>query len=886
MSGWIRTGVLAYVFHVAANFGTVLRELRHRAMMSQEQLAERCGLSVRTVRNLEAGRTAPRATTVRLLVEGLGADRPGAERLHLAAPGVPPAGAAALEPPAKPHQLPADTRLFTGRRTELQWLAEAAGCSRGLGPPLLLVSGMAGAGKTALVVRFARTHAHRYADGEIYVDLAGHGSAEPADPAEVLSRLLGRLGVEARGATVEDLAATWRSTLDGRKLILLLDNAASAAQVRPLLPATPGCCIVVTSRHALPGLVARDGAVRLDLDVLPAADSVRLLVEVIGAAAREQLPAVRRLARACGNLPLALRVAGELAMAHPGQSLADLADQLGQDPLGGLDTADDPYTGLRTVLMSSYRSLPVPAAAAFRLLGVHPTASFDRSTAVHLIGQPPAVVSAQLDALLRAYMISHVDHDRFAMHDLLHAFARELANGDPGVDAAFSRLVNHFLAAARAAVGSTEGSGRLWLVEHRQVLVATAIGAARCGRFEATVEFAQILGQHLNATAAYKDILVLLASAAEAAERLDRKRDAAEAWRMIGVAHYRLGHPEPAISNAQRALTAFRAVGDRIGEARCLMNIGTVRWRSGSGHEALRWYQEALDIYRTAGDSGGEADVLCNIGNVLKDQGRNDAAIGCYTDAIAKYQTPDKLRHRSVALCNLGEVYLKLGWFGHAGEAQHQSLRLAREIGNLNDEGIALGNLGEIALYQGLDRDARRYLAAALRAARDTGDRIGEGLALDNLGVVDRRRANLERAERLHGHGLRIAGETGNRDGECAATIHLAEVAVDRRDFDTARTLCAQALAMAHDLDSDARISQIFTVLATVDEAVGDVTGALATRRRSLAFARRAGDVPRQAMALLSLATHHDRYGTVRLADRHRRLANTIIAPQDGARPG
>ena len=238
-----------------------------------------------------------------------------------------------------------------------------------------------------LAVHWAHHQANEYADGEVFVEdlrgfrhrspgRAGRGAGPPAD----------QIGVRPVASTVDDLASAWRSALSTRRLLIVLDNAATTDQVRPMLPANPSCCAVVTSRNALAGLVARDDAARLHLDLLPADDSARLLQSVIGAPARRDLDGVRRLAGACGHLPLALRIAAELATARPDVGLSELAERLGRDPLRELDTPDDPHNALRSVLTSSYNALPSSAAQALRLLGVHPTATVDRTTAARSVG--------------------------------------------------------------------------------------------------------------------------------------------------------------------------------------------------------------------------------------------------------------------------------------------------------------------------------------------------------------------------------------------------------------------------------------------------------------------------------------------------------------------
>jgi tetratricopeptide (TPR) repeat protein/transcriptional regulator with XRE-family HTH domain len=863
------------------DFAVVLRSLRRKAFLTQEQAAERCGVAVRTLRNLESGRTAPRPTTIRRLIAGLGAEELDATLLqeaHWIKADSTPRDTGPRFTQGAPHQLPADTGHFTGRRYELDWLDGAMGAGATRKPPAVVIAGAAGLGKTTLAVWWARHRATPYRDGELYVDLRGSGPEQPIEPAAVLIHLLTELGVEPAGRSIHELAAAWRSTLASRELMLLLDNAESAEQVRPLLPASAGTGVLVTSRSALPGLVARDGASRITLNVLPADDSVRLLASVIGHAARRERHVVQRLAEACAHLPLALRIAGELVTANSHMSLAELADRLERDPLSTLDKSGDPHTALRSVLMSSYRVLPESAARAFTLLGISPTGQVDRTTAAHLFGLTPEATDTQLDLLTSAHMINRLDRDRFAMHDLLHAFAAELADGLPEAGtAAFHRLSDHLLAQTRVAVSARDPQARHELADRGSMLQAVMAAANRRRLYDVTLAFADSLTDHLEVVGAYEDLLVVLRESLVAAERVSRAWDAAEIRRRIGVAHYMLGQPEPASDNLDLALGAYRALGDRCGEARCLNNAGSVRWRSGRAAEALELYNRSLEIYRSEGDRNGEADLLCNLGILLKDQGRNAAAIRNYESAIAIYQRMNRPRSAAVTFGNLGVTLLKIGRFDDAREALVMSWDLAREVGDRYAEGIAQENLGEVCLNSGDHSAARRHFLTALLIAREVGDQIGEGLAADLLGVVHRHLGHITLAGLLHGRGRRLARRAGNRDGECVAIVHLAEIAIAHGDVDTAGRLAAAAAELADSLNKPTRTTEVLTVLADVQERTGAGDAALANRRRALACARRSGDVIQQRAALDRLARHHEERGRTHLAARHSHHAATLL---------
>jgi len=339
----------------------------------------------------------------------------------------------AISPP--PRQLPAAPGLFTGRGHELDALT-ARLLPSGDQPKtvvVLLVGGPAGVGKTALALRWAHEVAHWFPDGQLFVNLRGYDCGEPVDPAQALAGLLRSLEVPAGEipAELEARAARYRSLLAGRRMLVLLDNASSADQVRPLLPGTAGSIALVTSRSALTGLVVRDGAHRLDLEVLTPDESDELLCALIGPRAEADPAGGRALAERCSRLPLALRLAAELASLRPGAELSDLAGELADrsQRLQFLEAGgDDPRTAIRTVFSWSYQRLSADQAYAFRLLGLYPGTDFDPSVVAALTGFPPERVRSLVEALDRAYLIQRSATRGYRMLGLLKAYAAEQAH--------------------------------------------------------------------------------------------------------------------------------------------------------------------------------------------------------------------------------------------------------------------------------------------------------------------------------------------------------------------------------------------------------------------------------------------------------------------------
>jgi DNA-binding SARP family transcriptional activator len=397
-----------------------------------------------------------------------------------------------------PRELPADVSAFTGRTAELHRLDQLLSCRAtyaGRMPTAVIsaVSGTAGVGKTALAVHWAHRVVDRFPDGQLHVNMRGYDPAQPMAPADALAVFLRALGVPDQDIPVgeDQRAARYRSLLAGKRVLIVVDNARTSEQVRPLLPGAYTCAVVVTSRDSLAGLVARDGAARLDLDVLPLGDAVTLLCDLLGARADADLPATAELARQCSRLPLALRVAAELAASRPEVPLTDLIAELAdeQKRLDVLDAGGDPRTAVSSVFSWSYRHLDPDVARAFRLTSLHPGPDFDSYAVAALLATTFDQAGGMLDALSRAHLIHPTGPGRYGMHDLLRIYGRGLKDAEQGEEQALealARLTDHYVHAAAGAIAlprrSVAPAAALmervetprWLVEQRAVLIAAA----------------------------------------------------------------------------------------------------------------------------------------------------------------------------------------------------------------------------------------------------------------------------------------------------------------------------------------------------------------------------------------------------------------------------
>lgn len=424
-------------------FGQLVRAHRQRQALTQQELAEKAGLGARSIRKLETGRIqAPRPATVRLLADAFGLT--GAERDRFcqraagAATGqpltttvpVPPDVAGRIERPV-PAQLPPEVPVLTGRDRELRRLDDV----RAAGGRVVAITGTAGVGKTALVLHWAHQVAGHFPDGRLYADLRGFSPAGPAArPEEVVRGFLDAFGIPPEQVPTEpDMqVALYRSLLDGKRVLVVLDNALDADQVRSLLPGAPDCLAVVGSRTMMTGLVATSTAHPLHIGPLGPPDARDLLVNRIGAARAARAPrALDDIVAACAGLPLALSIVAARAATNPVTSLEALADELSdrRDSLDALN-GGDPTTDIRSVFWWSYRTLSPGAAGMFRLIGGHLGPDIGLAAAARLTGVPKAQVEVAFDELIRAHLLTEHRPGRYTCHDLLRAFADERGQAD------------------------------------------------------------------------------------------------------------------------------------------------------------------------------------------------------------------------------------------------------------------------------------------------------------------------------------------------------------------------------------------------------------------------------------------------------------------------
>ncbi|MDQ7904224.1 BTAD domain-containing putative transcriptional regulator [Phytohabitans sp. ZYX-F-186] len=647
----------------------------------------------------------------------------------------------------RPRQLPAAVPGFTGRATQLERLDALLPSARtGPGTAVVIsaIDGTAGVGKTALAVHWAHRVADRFPDGQLYVNLRGFDPAGPVPPDEAVRGFLDALHVPAQRMPVglDAQAALYRSLLAGRRMLVVLDNARDADQVRPLLPGSPGCLVIVTSRDQLAGLVAAEGAHPVPLDLLDPDEAVRLLARRLGADRVAAEPeALAELVRACAGLPLALVIVAARAATRPGLSLAALAAELGQ-ARGGLDafSGADPATDVRAVFSWSYRSLSEPAARLFRLLGLHPGPDLATAAAASLAGVPPAQVRPLLAELARARLLAEQAPERYAFHDLLRAYAAELAaraNPPQERQAALHRLLDHYLHTAYAAderlnphrdqitrtpaqPGVTvDGVGDqrqalAWFAAEHATLLAVVEHTATAGCDSHTWQLAWALTTYLDRQGHWHDWAGVQDLALTAARRLGHRPDEADAHRGLARAYARVGRFVDAHVNYWRALDVFGEIGDWLGEANTHRNLAFMCGSQGHQRDALYHASKALDLYRAGGHRVGEANALNNVGWYHAQNGEYREALEHCEQALALLREIDHRPGVAATLDSIGYAHHHLGNQREAVASFGRALEMFRVAGDRSHEAGTLTRLGDAHHAAGDRERARRAWRQAL----------------------------------------------------------------------------------------------------------------------------------------------------------------------------
>jgi tetratricopeptide (TPR) repeat protein/transcriptional regulator with XRE-family HTH domain len=789
------------------NFAALLRRLRAGAKLTQEELAEAAGISPRSVSDLERGinRTA-RKDTALLLADALSLTGQVRALFVAAARGRAPAadvlatgnGAAAQGGGAvtATRTLPRDIGSFTGREAELsELLAVLAEAAEGGGVVgIHAIDGMAGAGKTALAVHAAHRLAGRFPDGQFFVPLHAHTPGQRlVDPADALASLLLTAGAVAQQIPPgrEARAARWRDFAAGKKILLLLDDAAGHEQVEPLLPGTACSLVLITSRRRLTAL---EDATVLSVDTLTPADAAALLARLAGRPdLGPETEAAGEIARLCGYLPLAIGMLARQLRHHPARTGAELA--------AGLASARDRLAVMHAENLSvaaafdlSYQELTADQQRLFRRLGLAPGPDIDAYAAAALDDTGVGTVRSRLDDLYDNHLITEPQAGRYLLHDLLREYARTLADGDDDAEsqAAVGRVVSYYAHVAAAASKHiatwTTAGGRpppgsppahvprlatpqqaaAWLEAERSNLFVTVSYAAEALPQHA-IAIATAMGGFLRASGRWDQAAAQYQTALHAARLAGDRPGQAGTLDELGLLQQLTGNYAAATASLAQAAALYAKLGDLRGQAYALNHLGLVYQDTGDFQAATARHRQALALAREAGDRLAEAVSITDLGQVQQLTGDYPAAIASHKQALAMFQSLKSPFDQADATCQLGFDEWARGNYAAAAAWHRQALDLFRRLGDRLGQAWAIGGLGEVQLATADYPGASANLTKALELHRELGQRHSEAVLLNTLGDLALVTSAVEDARRRHSQALSIAREIGARVEETRA---------------------------------------------------------------------------------------------------------------------
>ncbi|MFI7421289.1 AfsR/SARP family transcriptional regulator [Nonomuraea sp. NPDC049684] len=803
--------------------------------------------------------------TRRRLTEELGLD-PGPElrQLHqrILRGNVPPIRRADSRETVPPAQLPPGPGQFTGRTAQLRLLdllatpgdppttdgapaaagpaagdpdaggTDAGGTDAG-GTAISVLTGAGGSGKTALALHWAHRNRHRFPDGQLYVDLRGHSAERPLLPIEALGRFLRALGLPAERVpgTVEEASAAYRSLLADRRVLVVLDNAGSEEQVRPLLPGGRRCATVITSRDRLDGLVARDGAIPVPLGVLSTGEAVTLFGGILGG---ERLAAERDaaldLARACGRLPLALRIAAAGILGRAGgDAVGDIAGQVRRltgTRLSALAVTGDPHAGVRGAFDLSYHRLDPAARRLFRLLALVPGPTFTAGAAGALAGTVPAEADRLLSGLAAAHLVEEPEPGRYTFHDLMREYARERVLAEesaPGRARALDALMAWYLRMVRAAGD----------VAYPHLLRAPADGPGRPSAFPgAAAALTWLDAERANLVAAVRNA-----------------PGHPYAWRLIDAmnGYLDLTGGQPGWTDLLRdARRAARAAGDHLGQAAVGHCLAATRWRAAELTEAVAELRGAFTAAELAGWPEGKLAALAALGVVHLQQGRLGAARRLLTLAVDGSRRSSRVG--AGPLVDLGLALTQMGRLDDAEERLSEAVSLCRDRGLPATEAAALASLGNVLRLTGRLGEAVRCLTAARGLGAAIGERYQADLCRELADVhldAGRRADALACAEEA----LRRALAVGDPKLELDALLGLGRIRC-QTDPGAAVGQLSAALERARGIGAAVGQADALVGLAVARTRLDEHVAAMRDTLAGLALARKAGAVLVQGAAL------------------------------------
>jgi len=691
-------------------------------------------------------------------------------------PGGGAAAAAVAAPPGprssvpSPAQLPADIADYTGRAEQVDRLCGMlAGTAANVDPGavrIAVVAGSGGLGKTSLAVHAAHRVRGKFPDGQLYVDLLG-ATPNPQSPADVLSRFLRDLGMDGRDVPLDEdeRAARYRTILATRRMLVVLDNARDAAQVRPLLPGTASCAVLVTTRSRMPDLASTK---LVDLNVLQEHEALAMFTKVIGeerAAAEPE--ATAELLQACAGLPLAIRICAARLATRSGWSIRALADRL-RDERRRLDEMRVGDLAVRASFEVSFTSLTardeahgIDPARAFCLLGVWQGPSISSAAAAALFGVPDTQAEDALETLVDGHLLESVGPDRYKFHDLLRVYSSERAMAELTAadrEAAVGRLVDWYVRTADAAAQAVsahryrvppdapqEATQPLyfagaqdaleWYDQERVNVVAATRQAAEHGLHEVAWRLPASLFSMFNRRGNWAGLVETHRIALASAQRAGDLRGEAWVRNNLGEALGRRGLPE-GVGHLQQSLDIRTQLGDRNGEAQAAHNLAEVQYLVNGAQAALPYLHRSLDVQRAAGQPAVLGATLNNLGEIYLELGRLEESLGCLREALPIFEGIKSPHGQGHVLLNLGRVYLDLGRGPEALDCLERALAIHEASGDRPNQALALKFLGHAQRDAGRPGEARESLSAALAIFAGLGDAAAAQAVSSELGSL------------------------------------------------------------------------------------------------------------------------------------------------------
>lgn len=886
-----------------AAFGALLRRYRADANLTQEELAERSGVSVKAISALERGdRRSPRPSTVEWLAEALKLDMPRRHMLVAAArqppgePGLAPAATAAAS-----RTLPRDVSSFTGREDTIdRVLASLSEIDRSV--TVVAIDGMAGVGKTALAVHVAHQLSNRFPDGQLFLDMHAHTTGQrPVTTADALGTLLLTAGV-APQLLPHDLdarAALWRDRLAGRRILILLDDAASCEQVDPLLPGAPGCLVLITSRRRLAAMKVVES---VSLDVLTPAQAAELFVTLAGRLISDaERSAVAELVELCGHLPLAVALLAGRLRSHPSWTVGDLADRV-RNTQHRLAEVRAENVDVEAAFDMSYHGLNTDQQRLFRRLGLHPGREIDVFAAAALEAVTPGRARQGLETLYGDHLVDEPMPGRYRMHDLVRAYAQGLALEDDGAEneQAVDRLLEYYQQASAAATlhmlardspnlrtqsahPSLEGlepftkQGALaWFEVQHGNLIACLHYAAAHSRPAGVVALAHRLSAYLRVAGHWNQALAVHQAAVDAAHLTGDR--SALARSLIDISHpQRLsGRYADATSSLNDALAINRELGDRSGQAVALDELGLLRYFSGDYEAAGAFLSDALARFRDLGDQVGQASAHSNLGLVQRMTAEYRAALASTTEALRLYRDLGDELGEARELQRLGVLHWLTSDLLAARAALTDSLARFRDLGVRIGQAQALKDLGNVHRLTGDHRAAIDSLTEALAMYRDLGDRRGQANALLGLGEALVVSGEHSGATASLTDALALYGDLGELRGKANALMNLGVTRHLAGEYAAARASLQAALSIFRNIrDQHGEAEALNDLAALLLESSGP-DASLGRHEQALRIARRVRSPKEEARALEGIGRCSLRKGDASGSIRHLREALEI----------